>query len=255
MERLNNYIIKRPESSAVGNLKENYKVDAEFNEYWKYYKEFPSGFVLPYGDMNFAIKLTKYKHICVFPEQADNWDYLRDKISNASRDIKVLNLFAYTGCASIAASLGGAVEVTQVDASKAANEIAKENALLSNASGNIIRYITDDVLKFVQREIRRNKKYDVIIMDPPAFGRGPNNEMWKFSENLDYLLEETKKILSDNPLLVIVNCYTKDFKCSDLYTSLKSVYKGANILCDELCLPVKYSNNYLKCGITGRITF
>lgn len=177
-----------------------------------------------------------------------------NKIKNANRPIKVLNLFAYTGAATMAASKAGAELVVQVDASKGMTEWAKENMKLCKLENNKIRFIVDDCLKFVEREARRGNKYDVIIMDPPSYGRGPNGEMWKFEKNLDILISKCLDILSDKPLFFLINSYTTGISSTVLYnilkTSLYNKYKG-NVSAGEIGLPITDNNLVLPCGIYG----
>lgn len=178
-----------------------------------------------------------------------------NKIRNAKRNIKVLNLFAYTGAATMAASSAGASLVVQVDASKGMTEWAKENMKLCGLENNKIRFIVDDCLKFVEREARRGNKYDAIIMDPPSYGRGPNGEVWKFEQNLDVLINACTKILSDKPLFFLINAYTTGISNTVLYnilkTSLEPVY-GGKVSSGEIGLPITENDLILPCGIYGR---
>ena len=182
--------------------------------------------------------------------------FIINKIKNAKRDIKVLNLFAYTGGATMAASYAGAVEVVHVDASKGMNDWAKENAVLSNLQNNKIRYICDDVLKFVEREKKRGNKYDAIIMDPPTYGRGPGKELWKFEDSLNKLLESCIDILSDKPLFLLISSYTKgitpEILKNILITSTNGRLSDGTITTDEIGLNITNSNLVLPCGIYGR---
>ena len=195
-----------------------------------------------------------FKHTGLFPEQAVNWDWMIEKIKKANRPIKVLNLFAYTGGATVACSYAGA-QVCHVDSSKGMVAWAKENIQSSGLQDRPVRYIVDDVFKFVNREIKRNNKYDAIIMDPPSYGRGSNGEIWKFEENLTQLVESCSKVLSDNPLFFLINSYTTGISSSvlqnilELYISKK--YKG-KLSSGEIGLPMTDSNLILPCGIYGR---
>ena len=196
-----------------------------------------------------------FKHTGLFPEQAVNWDWMMDKIKNAGREIKVLNLFAYTGAATMAASKAGAIEVVQVDASKGMTEWAKENMKLCGLEDHKIRFIVDDCLKFVQREARRGNKYDVIIMDPPSYGRGPNGEVWKFEQNLDVLISACMEILSDNPLFFLINAYTTGISSTVLFNILKTTMEkkyGGKVEAGEIGLPITENDLILPCGIYGR---
>ena len=195
-----------------------------------------------------------FKHTGLFPEQAYNWNLIREKIRNANREIKVLNLFAYTGAATIAALKEGA-SVVHVDSSRGMIDWAKENVKLNHLENAPVRFLVDDVRKFVKREIRRGNKYDIIIMDPPSFGRGSKSEVWNIESDLDDLIKDTAELLSDNPLLFIINSYTtglsKTVLEDILYLRVNNKWKGT-ISSDELGLPVNNSNLILPCGIYAR---
>lgn len=214
----------------------------------------PERWTVSYGELKFHIRPTSFKHTGLFPEQAVNWSWMMDKIRNAGRPIRVLNLFAYTGGATLAAAAAGA-EVCHVDAAKGMVQWAKENAQLSGLESNPIRYIIDDVFKFVQREERRGKQYDAIIMDPPSYGRGPNGEMWKLEENLYPFIESCLSILSPDPLFMLVNSYTSGISPTVLHNMLHMTmgrkFEGA-IHCGEIGLPITASGLSLPCGILGR---
>ena len=210
-------VLRRPDPQAIWPIIENGKwnnVDGFYHRsdrgggYWEFKRKLPEYWVISYRDLNFKVSPTNFKHTGLFPEQATNWDFIIEKIKKANRPIKVLNLFAYTGAATMASSYAGAIEVVHVDAAKGMVEWAKENMKLSHLENNKIRFIVDDCLKFVQREFRRGNKYDAIIMDPPSYGRGPNGEVWKFEQNIYNLINECIKILSDNPLFFLINSYT-----------------------------------------------
>jgi len=195
-----------------------------------------------------------FKHTGIFPEQAVNWDFIMDKILGANRDIKVLNLFAYTGGATVAAAKAGA-SVVHVDASKGMVLWAKENAASSGLSDAPIRYIVDDCVKFVEREIRRGNKYDVIIMDPPTYGRGPKGELWRFEDELFDLVSKCVSVLSDNPLAFIVNSYTTGISHTVVSNVLSYLIKsrhGGKIVSDELGLLMTSNSLPLPCGYTTR---
>ena len=196
-----------------------------------------------------------FKHTGLFPEQATNWNYIRERISNEKREISVLNLFAYTGGATIASMISGA-RVVHVDSSRGMIDWAKENVRINNLDETKIRYIVDDVLKFVQREIRRGHKYDVIIMDPPSFGRGANGEVWNIEKNLFELLELCQELLSEKPLFMLVNSYS-GLSPILLENMLKLTNKRKNIKIssDEIGLPIKKDNLILPCGIYGRVDY
>ena len=221
---------------------------------WNYNKKLPQSWQVNYKNLTFNIKPMGFKHTGLFPEQAVNWDWMINKISNSNRPIKVLNLFAYTGGATVACLSAGA-SVCHVDSSKGMIEWAKENVVSSGLKDRPVRFLIDDVVKFVNREIRRGNKYDAIIMDPPSYGRGPNGELWKFEDNLDKLIKSCLNILSDNPLFFIINAYTTGISSTVLYnilkTSLEPIYKG-KVDADEIGLPITKGGLILPCGICGR---
>ena len=219
---------------------------------WEYNKKVPNQWQIKYKELTFNIKPMGFKHTGLFPEQAVNWNWMMEKIKNANRPIKVLNLFAYTGGATVACSYAGA-SVCHVDSSKGMVSWAKENVKSSGLENNPIRYIVDDVVKFVNREIKRNNKYDAIIMDPPSYGRGTNGEVWQFEDNLCNLAELCTKVLSDNPLFFLINSYTTGISSkvleNILYLNIK--YKG-KISSGEIGLPMEDSKLVLPCGIYGK---
>ena len=196
--------------------------------------------------MKFIIRPTGFKHTGLFPEQAVNWDFMADKIRNADREIKVLNLFAYTGGATLACAEAGA-SVSHVDASKGMVQWARENAAVSGLSDKPIRWLVDDCEKFVQREIRRGKTYDAIVMDPPSYGRGPGGEIWK-------LVKTCSGVLSDEPLFFLLNSYTTGLSPSVMAYILRDVLGtrfGGNVTADEIGLPVEATGGVLPCGSTA----
>ncbi len=221
---------------------------------WKYNKNVPSSWKVKYKDLTFNIKPMGFKHTGLFPEQAFNWDWMINKIKNEKRPIKVLNLFAYTGGATVACSYAGA-SVCHVDSSKGMVTSAKENIQASGLQDRPVRYIIDDVVKFVNREIRRGNKYDAIIMDPPSYGRGTNGEVWKFEENISDLIELCIKVMSDDPLFFLINSYTTGISSTVLENLLSlyipKKYKG-KFSSGEVGLPMKDSKLILPCGIYGR---
>ena len=221
---------------------------------WEIRKPFPKKWTVKYKGLTFNIKPTGFKHTGLFPEQAANWDFIISKIKNANRPIKVLNLFAYTGGATCAASYGGAAEVVHVDASKGMVAWAKDNAESSGLSHNKIRYIVDDVFKFVEREHRRGNQYDAIIMDPPSYGRGPKGEIWKLEDELQELLELTAKILKKDPLFLLVNAYTTGFSHISLNNMMIQVFgDGYKFTSGEIGIPIEKSEMVLPCGIYARL--
>ena len=263
LERWGNIILRRPEPQAMWPIEKKDlwdKADGIYYRYkdggghWEFNKKLDDFWTVNYKDLKFKVSPTNFKHTGLFPEQAVNWDYTIEKIKNAHRDIKVLNLFAYTGAATMAASFGGASEVVHVDSSKGIVSWAKENMHLCNLDNNKIRFIVDDCIKFVEREIRRGNKYDVIIMDPPSYGRGPNKEVWKFEDNLEYLVKKCVELLSDKPLFFLINSYTTGIYSTVLYNILKLCivpkYRG-KISYGELGLPITKNNLVLPCGIYG----
>lgn len=219
---------------------------------WDFSKKVPANWQVKYKELTFNIKPMGFKHTGLFPEQAVNWDWMINKIQHANRDIKVLNLFAYTGGATVACSYAGA-SVCHVDSSKGMVTWAKENITSSGLQNNPVRYIIDDVVKFVSREIRRGNKYDAIIMDPPSYGRGTNGEVWKFEENISDLVELCTKVLSDRPLFFLINSYTTGISSTVLENILRLNIKAKGKLSSgELGLPMKDSSLVLPCGIFSR---
>lgn len=264
LERWGNVIFRRPEPQAMWPIEKSdlwNKVDGFYHRsnkgggYWDFKSKLPEFWTVKYKDLTFKVSPTNFKHTGLFPEQAANWDFSMNKIKSANRPIKVLNLFAYTGAATMAASKAGAVEVVQVDASKGMTEWAKENMKLCGLGDHKIRFIVDDCLKFVQREARRGNKYDVIIMDPPSYGRGPNGEVWKFEQNLDVLISACMEILSDNPLFFLINAYTTGISSTVLFNILKTTMEkkyGGKVEAGEIGLPITENDLVLPCGIYGR---
>ena len=265
LERWKDVILRRPDPWALwthndDNIWKHYHAIYHRNDkgggYWENIKKFPEYWTIKYKELTFKVSPTGFKHTGLFPEQAANWDFIIDKISKSKKKVKVLNLFAYTGGATIAASYAGAVEVVHVDASQGMNEWAKENAKLSGLENNKIRYICDDCLKFVEREKRRGNKYDAIIMDPPTYGRGPSKELWRFEDSLNKLIDSCIEILSDDALFLLISSYTKgitpEILKNILNTSVKPRLKGGKITCDEIGLKISKTNMILPCGVYGR---
>lgn len=261
LEKWKDITLLRPDPIVIwnnGNLK-NEKYDAIYHRsssgggYWENINNIPSSWQVKYKNLTFNIKQMGFKHTGLFPEQAINWDRMIDKIKNSKRKIKVLNLFAYTGGATVACLSAGA-SVVHVDSSKGMNEWAKENVKSSGLENKSVRFLVDDVVKFVEREIRRNNKYDAIIMDPPSYGRGSNKEVWSIEKDLDNLLNLCTKILNDDFLFVCVNTYTANLSLLTLENLLKVHFKSSKIEVEEIALPIENSNLFLPCGITGWIT-
>lgn len=264
LERWGSVTLRRPDPQIIWPLAKetnewkhahaHYHRSSSGGGQWEYREQLPDSWTIRYGKLKFLIRPTNFKHTGLFPEQAVNWSWMMDKIRSAGRPVNVLNLFAYTGGATVAAAAAGA-EVCHVDAAKGMVQWAKENAGLSGLSDKPIRYITDDVFKFVQREQRRGKQYDAIIMDPPSYGRGPNGEMWKLEANLFPFLDFCTSILSPNPLFVLVNSYTTGLSPSVLHNLLHMTIArkhGGRISCGEIGLPISRSGLNLPCGILGR---
>lgn len=264
LESWGKIILRRPDPQIIWSADKNNKEWKDVHGFyhrsdkgggeWENKKRFPQKWTIQYKELTFNIKPTGFKHTGLFPEQAANWDWIIEKIQTANRPIKVLNLFAYTGGATCAASYAGAVEVVHVDASKGMVSWAKENAESSGLSKNKIRYIVDDVYKFVEREQRRGNFYDAIIMDPPSYGRGPKGEIWKLENELPKLLESTSKILSKDPLFLLVNAYTTGFSHISLNNMMKQIF-GSEFAFNsgEIGIPIGESELVLPCGIFARL--
>ena len=221
---------------------------------WEYRKRPPESWQIRYRELTFIVRPTGFKHTGLFPEQAVNWDWMQETIRSAGRPVRVLNLFAYTGGATLACAAAGA-EVCHVDAARGMVAWAKENAKASGLDGRPIRWIVDDCAKFVEREIRRGRTYDAVIMDPPSYGRGPSGEVWKLEENLFPFVQLVSRVLSERPLFFIINSYTTGLAPSVLTylteTVISSRY-GGRAVSDELGLPVTSTGLALPCGATCR---
>lgn len=240
---------KRPLKLEKG-LNAHYIRESTGGGYWNNLKPTKQEWVIGYKDLKFLIKPMGFKHTGLFPEQAANWDTMIDLIKNANRPIKVLNLFGYTGGATVACTYAGA-EVTHVDASKGMVDRCKQNIKLSGLENKPIRYIVDDCAKFVQKEIRRQKFYDAIIMDPPSYGRGPSGEMWKIENNLYDFVTLCKQVLSDRPLFVLINSYTTGLQPMVLSNILNSIFDGGTTQSYELGIKTEEQNIILPCGASG----
>ena len=262
LERWGNVVLIRPDPQIIWKNKsfpEKWnKANARYNRSssgggaWKYNSKVPENWQIKYKDLVFNIKPMGFKHTGLFPEQAVNWDWMISKIQNAKREIKVLNLFAYTGGATVACSYAGA-SVCHVDSSKGMTTWAKENIGASGLKDRPVRFIVDDVVKFVNREIRRGNKYDGIIMDPPSYGRGTNGEVWKFEDNISDLVELCSKVLSDKPLFFLINSYTTGISSTVLENILRlNIKKDGKFSHGEIGLPMKNSKLILPCGIYGK---
>jgi len=266
LERWGSYTLVRPDPQVIwksnkanplwkkadGHYTRSHAGGGSWNE-----NRLPESWNITYKDLTFKIKPMGFKHTGLFPEQATNWDWFRSLITAAGRPIKVLNLFAYTGGATVAAAKAGAA-VCHVDASRGMVAAAKENAALSGLKDAPIRYIVDDCQKFIEREIRRGNFYDGIIMDPPSYGRGPTGEVWKIEECIDAFVALTSRVLSDRPLFYLFNSYTTGLSAStmkyiaDLHITSK--FNGKSVA-EEIGLPVKETGFVLPCGSSVRVTF
>jgi len=263
LERWGKVILIRPDPQVVWRTPKNhllwesaharYKRSDTGGGQWEYYKKVPDMWKIKYRDLSFCLKPMGFKHTGLFPEQAVNWDLFAKLIKAADRPVKVLNLFAYTGGATMACAGAGAA-LTHVDAAKGMVLWAKENGKASGFEERPIRYLTDDCIKFAQREIRRGSTYDAIIMDPPSYGRGPGGEVWKLEDNLYDFLELCMELLSPDPLFVAVNSYTSGLSPTVMETLLKYMLLprfGGQVQADEIGLPITQSGFVLPCGNTA----
>lgn len=262
LERWGDYFLLRPDPQVIWQTKKtdprwktlhaHYHRSNKGGGEWEFF-DLPAQWSIRYRDLVFQLKPFNFKHTGLFPEQAVNWDWLREKIERAEHPVNVLNLFAYTGGATIAAAAAGA-SVTHVDASKGMVGWAKENAASSGLSQAHIRWIVDDCVKFAEREIRRGKTYDAIIMDPPSYGRGPKGEVWKIEDAIYPLLQTCQKLLSRRPLFFLINSYTTGLQPAVLAYMLGTVMKpyGGRIDAQEIGLPVSTNGLVLPCGASGR---
>lgn len=264
LERWGDVILIRPDPQIIWNTPKTNplwrKAHARYHRsntgggHWQENKKMPAVWSIRYKDMTFNLKPMGFKHTGIFPEQAVNWDFAMNKIKGAKRPVKVLNLFGYTGAASLACASAGA-EVCHVDASKGMVAWAKENAVSSGLADKPIRWLVDDCVKFVEREIRRGNHYDGIIMDPPSYGRGPKGEIWKIEEKIYPFIELCTKILSDDPLFFLVNSYTTGLQPAVLTYMLETQVAakfGGKVVSDEIGLPVSSNGLVLPCGASGR---
>ncbi len=264
LERWKDIILVRPDPQIIWNQKTNpalwknahavYNRSKQGGGAWNYQKKLPESWKVTYKNLTFNIKPMGFKHTGLFPEQAVNWDWMMEKIKNEKRQVKVLNLFAYTGGATVSCLSAGA-SVCHVDSSKGMVAWAKENVISSNLQDRPVRYIVDDVVKFVNREIRRANTYDAIVMDPPSYGRGANGEVWQFEENIAELVSLCMRVLSDNPVFFLINSYTTGISAKVLENLLQinmSKKVKGKFSSGEIGLPMTNSNLVLPCGIYGR---
>ena len=266
LERYGNIILNRPDPQIIWPKTNNKiwnKADAHYYRsnkgggHWEYNKQLPDKWTINYKHLTFKISPTNFKHTGIFPEQATNWDYIMDKITTYKEkhdEMRILNLFAYTGCATMAASSAGATEVVHVDASKGMTDWAKENMNLCHLENNKIRFIVDDVIKFLEREKRRGRTYHGIIMDPPSFGHGPNKEVWRLEDNIQELLTKSKDILDKDFSFLLINSYTTGLSPISLNNILSLTFPNTKIETGEIGLPVTDNNLILPCGIYGKVT-
>jgi 23S rRNA (cytosine1962-C5)-methyltransferase len=265
LERWGEYLLIRPDPQIIwqnespsalwGQAHARYIRSSKGGGSWDFARKMPEQWQLGYKNLRFKVKPTGFKHTGIFPEQAANWDWCESRITAESRaeKIKILNLFAYTGGATIACAKAGAA-VCHVDAVKSIVDWAKENAAISGVTG--CRFITDDAVKFLGREIRRGSRYDAVILDPPSFGHGTGGELWKLEDKLFDLLKMVKACLSDRPLFVMLNGYTSGIGAGALLYLLKMVFGAqANITAEEIGLPVTQTGLALPCGYTAIVQF
>lgn len=262
LERWGDYILVRPDPQVIWDTprKEKgwHKMNAHYHRSkkgggeWEFF-DLPQQWSIHYRSLTFQLKPFSFKHTGLFPEQAANWDWFSELIKKAGRPVKVLNLFAYTGGATIAAAAAGA-SVTHVDASKGMVTWAKENAASSGLADAPIRWIVDDCVKFVEREIRRGNHYDAIIMDPPSYGRGPKGEIWKIEESIHPLVKLCAQLLVDRPLFFLINSYTTGLQPAVLFYLIGTELKRfpGKVTADEIGLPVSSNGLTLPCGASGR---
>ena len=262
LERWGDYILIRPDPQVIWDAgrkhpgwhrpNAHYHRSSRGGGSWDFF-DLPEEWEIGYRDLTFRLKPFSFKHTGLFPEQAVNWDWFSDLIRHAGREVRVLNLFAYTGGATLAAARAGA-HVTHVDASKGMVRWAKENAQAAGLADRPVRWLVDDCRKFVEREIRRGNTYDAVIMDPPSYGRGPKGEVWKLEDAIDSFIRLTAQVLSDRPLFFLVNSYTTGLAQSVLSYLISLAMEGrqGTIEADEIGLPVRSTGLVLPCGASGR---
>ncbi len=262
LERWGKYTLSRPDPQVIWEKQRPElwrRVDAQYSRsnsgggHWNFNKELPEKWVFHFQNLNFYVRPTGFKHTGLFPEQSANWEFMMQKLSG-KREANILNLFAYTGGATIACASMGA-RVTHVDAAKSMVAWAKENAAVSGLANAPIRYIVDDCLKFVLREQRRGRKYDGILMDPPSYGRGADGQVWKCEDDLFNLVKETSKLLSDDPLFFMISSYTTGLSSIVIENMIDICVKrnyGGKTEAGDLAIPVKEQGIFLPCGNTAR---
>lgn len=264
LEKWGNVILRRPDPQIIWNKSDSdiwnkwdgfYHRSSKGGGSWQFRGKLKDYWTINYDNLTFKVSPTNFKHTGIFPEQAVNWDYVMNKIKNYNGDeFRVLNLFAYTGCATMAASSAGATEVVHVDASRGMVDWAKENMHLCGLDNNKIRFIVDDVIKFLEREKRRGRTYHGIIMDPPSYGRGPNGEVWRLEDNLKELLIKARDVLDENYSFLLINSYTTGVSPTSLNNILSLTFKNSHIDTGEIGLPIKENNLVLPCGIYGKVS-
>ena len=264
LERFGNIILNRPDPQIIWDKTNNpiwntwdgyYHRSTKGGGYWEFKKKLPEYWTIKYHDLTFKVSPTNFKHTGIFPEQATNWDYITEKIKSCQeKEIRILNLCAYTGCATMIASHAGSDEVVHVDASKGMVDWAKENMKLSHLENNKRRFIVDDVIKLLEKEKRRGTTYHGIIMDPPSYGRGPNKEVWRLEDNLQELLDKAKDILDENYSFLLINSYTAGISPTSLNNILKQTFPNSQIITGEIGLPITENNLVLPCGIYGKVS-
>ena len=263
LERWGDFVLIRPDPQVIWQTPKTHplwqKANARYNRSktgggsWEVYSSLPADWSVSYRDLTFRVKTMGFKHTGLFPEQAVNWDAVTQLIRESDRPLKVLNLFAYTGGATIACLKAGA-SVVHVDASKGMVQWAKENAKASGVDDRPVRWIVDDCIKFVQREIRRGNRYDIIIMDPPSYGRGPGGEVWKLEDEVYDFVALCEQVLSDDAKLMLINSYTTGLSPSVMQYILQAVVQlkhGGAVTCDEIGLPVAGTDRVLPCGASA----
>ena len=262
LERWKDVILRRPDPQVIwpkaapelwAQADAHYTRSETGGGNWSFFRTLPERWVVTLGELKFYVRPTGFKHTGLFPEQAVNWDWMSGLIRNANRPIRVLNLFAYTGGATVACAASGA-EVVHVDAAKGMVAWAKDNAAASGLGEAPIRYIVDDCVKFVKRELRRGNRYDGIVMDPPSYGRGPTGELWKIEDDLYPLVADCAQLLSDEPAFFLVNSYTTGLAASVLKNILRVALPEGETVSDEVGLPIERDNLLLPCGESGRWT-
>lgn len=264
LERWGNIILNRPDPTIIWEKSNNpiwNKWDGYYHRSnlgggsWSFRKKIPEFWTINYKDLTFKVSPTNFKHTGIFPEQATNWDYIIDKIKSSNNpEFRALNLFAYTGCATMAASYAKAKEVVHVDSSKGMIDWAKTNMKLSHLENNTIRFIQDDVLKFLDKEKRRGRTYHGIIMDPPSYGRGPSKEVWRFEDNIQELLNKVKDVLDEDFSFLLISCYTTGTSPTSLKNILSLTFPACQIETGEIGLPVTENKLNLPCGIYGKVS-